>query len=119
MVLDRARLGKQRVECVQIMRAIAHGGGWAHHPADKMWSEHPAALALYHDCVIREWERRGYANNMSLMLPPPSTIVLPDWLGGEELHASHRAALLAKDPKWYIQFGWTEEPRVEYVWPRP
>jgi hypothetical protein len=29
----------------------------------------------------------------------------------------HRAALLAKDPAWYGQYGWKEEPKIEYWWP--
>jgi hypothetical protein len=41
----------------------------------------------------------------------------PPWLGMPEFHASHRAALLAKKPAYYAQFGWTEEPSLEYFWP--
>jgi len=37
--------------------------------------------------------------------------------GEEKLHSSHRAALLLKDQEWYGQFGWTEEPGMEYWWP--
>ncbi len=40
-ILDRQRLGKQRVECKQILDIIlgrATKKGWAHHPAVKMWS---------------------------------------------------------------------------------
>jgi hypothetical protein len=30
---------------------------------------------------------------------------------------SHRAALLYKLPEHYSQFGWTEDPKVAYLWP--
>jgi len=119
MVLDRQRLGKQRLECVQILNAIRNGGGWRNHPAVRMWRGHEAALQLYHDVMVREWERRGYVNNMPQFLPPPETIVMPSWLGREDFHASHRAALLLKDPRHYAQFGWTETPANAYVWPEP
>ena len=38
--LDRQRLGKQRVETAQILRCIVENrtGGWANHPAVRMWS---------------------------------------------------------------------------------
>lgn len=117
MVLDRARLGKQRLEAGQILSAITNGGGWKNHPAVRMWRGHEAALHLYRDVMIREWVRRGYHNTLTESLPPPSSIVMPPWLGRGDFHASHRAVLLAKDSDHYGQFGWTEEPRLEYVWP--
>ncbi|MFP3464126.1 pyrimidine dimer DNA glycosylase/endonuclease V [Leifsonia sp. SIMBA_070] len=37
-VLDRARMGKQRVEALQVLRAITVPGyGWRNHPVAKMW----------------------------------------------------------------------------------
>lgn len=118
MVLDRQRLGKQRLEAQQILNAIQHGGGWARHPIVAMWRENVQALRLYHDVMVREWERRGYVSNMVQYLPPPSLVVMPPWLGDGEFHASHRAALLHKMPEHYGQFGWTEAPALAYVWPK-
>lgn len=38
-VLDRSRLGKQRVETIQVQRGlVVPGYGWRHHPAVKMWA---------------------------------------------------------------------------------
>lgn len=128
MCLDYRRLGKQRVEARQIQTALQQGGGWANHPATKMWEGHILALMLYSDCMVREWVRRGYKNTMPMMLtdapdspytlhPTVGEIVMPPWLGDEEFHAAHRSKLLEKDPKWYGQFGWTEEPGRDYIWP--
>ena len=37
-VLDPRRLGKQRVECLQVLRGpTVEGYGWRHHPAVRMW----------------------------------------------------------------------------------
>lgn len=75
----------------------------------------------YTDACIREWIRRGFENNMPLMLDPQAPyylqIEMPPWLGCEKFHSSHRAALLHKDRDWYSQFGWSEEPELNYVWP--
>lgn len=122
MCLDDRRLGKQRVEARQIQSAIQRGGGWENHPAVSMWRDNIVSLMLYGDCMIREWERRGFINNMPLMLGLgwpclAREAVPPDWLGREDFHAAHRAALKEKDPDWYGQFRWAEEPRVDYVWP--
>lgn len=50
--------------------------------------------------------------------------VKPKWFGREDFHSAHRAILLAKEPKYYVQFGWKEAPAVKnlrgqypYVWP--
>lgn len=120
-LLDYRRLGKQRCEAVQILDTLQNGGGWRHHPAVKMWRGYEPALHYYKDCMIREWIARGYNNNMELTTPRTlSGIELPWWIGLEKLHSSHRGRLLFKDPEWYGQFGWVEEPiptEVGYYWP--
>lgn len=114
--LDDRRLGKQRVEAYQIVRA-AKGitRGWRNHPATLMWRGHEGALQLYMNACIREWRRRGFTNTMSLARPRRAD--LPAWLGDERLHASHRANLLRKDPAHYGAHGWTDDPSLPYWWP--
>jgi hypothetical protein len=119
MVLDRQRLNQQVNEARQILSAMQNGGGWRNHPAVRMWQGHEVALRFYHDVMLREWYRRGYAGERRQFSPDPASIVMPSWLGDERLHASHRAALLAKDPLHYRMFGWEEEPAVAYYWPQP
>ncbi len=47
-VLDDRRLGKQRVEALQVLRALTRAQyGWKHHPAVRMWAGHEEALAAY------------------------------------------------------------------------
>jgi len=118
-VLDNRRLGKQRVEAMQLVRAIADGGAWSRHPAAIMWQEHTEALMLYHDVCIIEWTQRGFRNTMRMFNPGPLRLRdFPDWLGLPALHASHRSNLLRKDSSHYGQFGWTEPHDLPYVWPR-
>ena len=73
-VLDWRRLGKQRVEGMQIINAIEGKKrkdgkpykGWLNHPATVMWRPYVNALKYYTDVIIEEWIRRGYNNNMEL-----------------------------------------------------
>src|SRR5205814_10681154 len=47
-VLDVRRLGKQRVEALQVLRAQhIPNYGWRHHPVVKMWRGHDEALVYY------------------------------------------------------------------------
>lgn len=118
--LDYKRLGKQRVEAMQIHRIISgqsgKSTGWVNHPAVIMWRGYPEALAHYHNCMIAEWVGRGYKNTMSF-IPPGGTIQYPHWLGYEPFHASHRSNLLRKDAEYYGQFNWKEPDDLEYIWP--
>lgn len=120
--LDRARLGKQRSENLQIYRSITEGGGWEDHPAVRMWHRHTDALVLYAWEILGEWFRRGYNDGTitywtpiykSLKLP----VCLPWWIGNENFHRSHRSMLLQKQPEWYRdRLGW-KEPILPYWWP--
>lgn len=135
--LDYRRLGKQRTEAFQLLIAnqdewalaerqwrIDSGlmkdkplkKGWKTHPAAKMWAPYPDALKEYMNVTIAEWVGRGYNNTMRVA-PLSDTIEMPHWLGDHRFHASHRSNLLRKDFDYYSQFGWTESPDMEYVWP--
>lgn len=124
--LDYRRLGKQRVEAMQLLDAILGRPtktgkprtGWVNHPAAVMWREHPDALKLYHNIMIKEWMTRGYKNTMRFEFVFPYEVVMPSWIGNPDFHASHRSNLLRKDPKFYSQYGWQESPDLPYVWPK-
>lgn len=131
-VLDDRRLGKQRVEAMQMLRALVWPTyGWKHHPAVAMWRGFVPALVGYGVAVCQEWRRRGYADAVlpSLLaftggrVPGEEQLwerdLLPPWLGEEALHASHRSALVHKDPEHYEPL-FPDTPRgLPYVWPRP
>lgn len=121
-VLDRPRLGKQRVENLQIMKVLTgHSHGWRNHPAVKMWSGCEATLMSYQTAICNEWTSRGYKDTCldktKLLFGNFSTNLSPWWLGEEKLHSSHRSNLLRKNPEHYSQFNWTEPDNLEYFWP--
>jgi hypothetical protein len=113
--LDYRRLGKQRVEAYQIIRALRYGGGYRNHPAVKMWRGHINALKLYYNHALDEWISRGYKNRME-KIPIHGRIVFPKWFGNDNFHAAHRSNLLRKDYSYYDQFGWQEKPDLPYLW---
>lgn len=124
-VLDNKRLGKQRLEAMQLVNSTLKLAadpnaklGWANHPARTMWNGYLDALKLYHNLSILEWVGRGFKNTMKLyVIPFDLDVPMPPWVGDEKFHASHRANLLRKDPVHYGQFGWTEDASMPYYWP--
>jgi len=61
--LDRQRLGKQRVEVLQLLNTFRPDRrlrGWANHPARLQWEGYLDALARYGLVVCAEWVHRGY-----------------------------------------------------------
>ena len=116
--LDYRRLGKQRVEALQIIKALTvPDSGWKNHPATKMWADHVPALKWYYNHCVREWVSRGYNNTMKLYPSEELEGTLPDWWGDDKVHSSHRAALLHKDHAFYSQYNWAETPALNYHWP--
>lgn len=124
-VLDRARLGKQRVECLQILHALDPlwpKDGWKNHPAVKMWRGYEGALAQYALACVEEWMGRGYNDikcgpqlRVYAAIYPDET--KPSWWGDERVHQSHRSRLMQKAPDHYCNL-WPHEPRdLEYFWP--
>ena len=112
--LDRQRLGKQRVEAMQIYKTLKNGGGWQHHPAVKMWAGYEYSLAAYFNIVCEEWMSRGYINNMPLFTD--AKFENPKWLNPQFCKA-HRSNLLRKNLEWYSQFNWQVPFDLPYIWP--
>lgn len=121
--LDNKRLGKQRVEVLQILNALQNpdAKGWRNHPATLMWKNHQACLIRYGVAICDEWQRRGFRDTVKdkllERLPLVGPCEDPPWIGDERLHASHRANLLRKDPEFYGRYGWREDATAAYHWP--
>lgn len=120
--LDRQRLGKQRVEALQLLRALrGDTRGWANHPAARMWRGHESALAFYGIIVCLEWRARGYRDTTLekiVALTPFAKPVYPPWIGDEAFHRAHRSNLLRKAPKHYGGLPGFDVPAdLPYVWP--
>lgn len=127
-VLDRQRLGKQRVECVQLLNALdGSSAGWRNHPAARMWRGYEPALARYTLAVCWHWTARlGFRDSCRFAvearfpgLTRESPVETPNWMGDPEFHRSHRSNLIRKDPGHYrVLLRWDDPDDLEYVWPR-
>ena len=134
-VLDPKRLGKQRVEALQVLRALTRETyGWKRHPAVRMWVGYAEGVAAYGVASCREWVARGAADTVAgtiavdlaaAGLPSvPRTQeelgrdgALPGWIGDDRVHTSHRAALVRKDPAFYGALFPEVDPELPYFWP--
>ncbi|MEU8125778.1 MSMEG_6728 family protein [Micromonospora sp. DT15] len=134
--LDQKRLGKQRVEAIQVLRGLTRPGyGWRNHPAVKMWAGYEEALVRYGLDMCAVWTEPGRADTCATTMTVDladacgAGVVrtqdelarageLPPWLGRDDLHLSHRSSLLRKDPAHYRPlFGDGVPEDLEYVWP--
>ncbi|MGY1841170.1 MULTISPECIES: MSMEG_6728 family protein [unclassified Modestobacter] len=130
-LLDNPRLGKQRVECLQVLRALELPDyGWANHPVVAMWRGHTEGLVVYALAMVRVWRERGFADSTETLIaefaPDAARMtqaeaaaagLLPSWVGDEALHLSHRSNLLAKDPAFYRARFPVDPDDLPYVWP--
>lgn len=133
--LDVKRLGKQRVETIQVLRALTVPGyGWRHHPAAAMWAGYEEALVRYGLDVCGVWCGQGRADTCAATLATDLAAgtgltairtfddlgtagELPPWLGDTTFHLSHQSALVRKDPAHYRPlFPWVPDD-LPYVWP--
>ena len=134
-VLDRQRLGKQRVETLQIVKALTDPSyGWQNHPVVGMWRGYLPALLKYQMAICGEWTRRGYKDTcldktfaiaresfgsdyeMKLAIV---TAIEPPWFGNADIHLSHRSNLLRKLPEHYAPLFEPElVDTIPYVWPK-
>jgi len=139
-VLDQRRLGKQRVETLQLLKSLKLPEyGWKSHPASKMWRGYEDALIIYGIVICKEWIRRGYRDSClpqiigfdvasrivdldHSSLPEDiryvhgCAVVLPPWLN-RTFCRSHQSNLLKKDPEFYGPKFPNVPDHLPYVWP--
>lgn len=122
--LDYRRLGKQRVECKQILMALTgQSRGWHNHPAVRMWEGHADQLTLYAAETCMEWRRRGYRDTLLAGFVEMHNTLYhtdrPAWMGDPEFHLSHRSNLVRKLPDHYGKLWPNVSPDLPYIWPVP
>jgi len=133
-ILDPKRLGKQRVETIQVVRALTRPGyGWANHPAVLMWRGFEEALGRYGFACCEAWTELGFADTCASTIATDlreagvDTVrtqaqladagALPPWLGDEGVHRSHQSALVRKDQQHYRPLFPGVPDDLPYVWP--
>lgn len=134
--LDMRRLGKQRVETLQLLKSIeaiknkTNYKGWKNHPCRSMWfashkgdaGDYTNSLVKYGITICKEWKKRGYKDSclekIAAFSNPALSFEDPEWLGDEDFHMRHRSMLIQKKPEYYREkFAGTPE-NLEYTWPK-
>lgn len=124
--LDNSRLGNQ----VYREGLTLLNGGWANHPASKMWRGHEHHLTLYCLAGALEMQTRVSNNTGPWKKEIADKWVLffyeklkeytdsgyPVWWGDDKIHDSHKSNLLKKDPQHYSKF-FNVPNDIPYVWP--
>lgn len=125
-VLDRQRLGKQRVEVVQILNVLHElRDGYRNHPAVKMWRGYEPQLCEYGLVMCNEWISRRYndtchekiSQHLEWATDGSFTLEKPPWFGDLNFHLSHQSNLVRKDPNHYRRFFPDVSPDLDYIWP--
>jgi hypothetical protein len=134
-VLDLRRLGKQRVETLQVLRGLTvPGHGWRRHPAVLMWTGYEEALVRYGLDICSRWCAQGRRDSCRATMCADLTAStgltevreqavlarageLPPWLGDPGFHRSHQSSLVRKDPDHYRRFFPDVPDSLPYVWP--
>ena len=121
-ILDNKRLGKQRVESYQILKALrGESKGWVNHPATRMWRGYERSLILYTTVICDEWVRRGYKDTVrakvTAMLDDYQTYARPWWMDEPKLYLSHQSNLVRKDPDYYGLYFPRVPNDLPYYWP--
>lgn len=130
-VLDNKRLGKQRVENLQIINCLCGvSKGWRNHPAVRMWAGYEKALLAYQAAICSEWTDRGYKDTCliksALVIGHDPFIqgllpVIPWWLDDEDVESkvmvSHQSNLVRKLSDHYAPHFPTVPNDIPYHWP--
>ncbi|MGI3784601.1 MAG: MSMEG_6728 family protein [Janthinobacterium lividum] len=133
--LDLKRLGKQRVEVVQCVRALTVPGyAWKTHPAVLMWQGYEEALGRYGLVICDVWVEHGFGDTCAASITDDlatsgispirseealrAADAMPPWdVDGDPVLESHRSALVRKDPERYGPMFPDAPVDVPYVWP--
>lgn len=133
-VLDAKRLGKQRVEVIQIVRALTVPGyAWKQHPAVLMWQGYEEGLGRYGLVMCDVWLELGFGDTCAGTISSDLAAfgigqirseaelaaagALPSWLDDASVLESHQSALVRKDPAFYRRHFPDVRPDLDYVWP--
>lgn len=142
--LDQARLGKQRLETLQILKVLrGEAEGYTNHQAVRMWEGYEPALVLYGLFVCHEWrivrgnadktwgDLAAFAKEYGMLDIEPELsktgravgvlegqeIEQPPWLTDRWVLRSHRSNLMRKAPHYYADKYEGTPENMPYLWP--
>lgn len=121
--LDYKRLGKQRVEAMQVIEILCDKSSskpkaWVNHPVVHMWRGYEQALIEYACIICDEWTLQGFVDNckQKIVQYKNDKVIYPWWLGISKFHESHQSNLFRKNQVYYRDFE-NVGPFLPYCWP--
>ena len=120
--LDKKRAWKQVVEARQMINILTReengeNPGYRNHTAVRAWKGYKNGLIAYYNCFLSYCKSFHKIKAVICQPMEESPFTLPPWFGYEPLHSSHRGRLLEKKYDFYKQYGWSEEPSLNCIWP--
>lgn len=125
--LDDARLGKQRVEGLQIIQTLTGvSDAYKNHPVMFMWRTYESALIIYTMMACVAWQRRGFADStfwkvarIAEALEKQELFLYerPPWVDDVDFLRSHRSNLIRKVPERYGPLFKGTPKDLPYLWP--
>lgn len=138
--LDTPRLGKQRLETLQILKVLTgETEAWKNHPAVGMWRGYEMALCNYGSAMCLEWFNRGHKDALAeefalrqrqIRAGEPFAIgdgiwgpeispefVEPPWRRDKQVLTSHRSNLIRKMSDFYSPKYPDQRMGLPYLWP--
>jgi hypothetical protein len=91
----------------------------------EMWEGHEPQLCEYALVLVGNWERRKlvgsyrteFERHMEWATSGDFNMAKPDWFGDEQVHLSHKAALIRMEPTFYAALFPGVDPAMQMVWP--
>ena len=124
-ILDNKRLGKQRVEAIQIASCLLEKETrWKNHPAVLMWKGYEAYLVFFYIFItISAFASRGFRNEKCLIhyarlskLVSRTNLKRPPWYN-ERFVKAHQSNLVRKNKEYYSKHFPNVKNDLEYIWP--
>jgi len=128
-ILDNKRLGKQRVEAIQIANVLldpSTSNAWKNHPAVLMWKGYEGLLIkVYLKEIMLEWINRGFKNEKcqqhylrlcNVLEKRSIPVIKPVWFC-KEIFDSHKSNLIRKNIEYYGKLWPNMTNNLPYVWP--
>jgi len=132
--LDKRRAFSQTKEAKQLLNIVfdrTESKAWRNHPAALMWMDYGAALQLYYNTfydLCKTFHGIRFVKLTSEVIV--DDVILPEWLGNENFHYSHRCnlwrkALSDKDKNYMLLYNKLKDnqyfclcdPGIDYIWP--
>lgn len=122
VLIDDARLSKQRQDVLRILRGIMGEEPW--HISHAGWEGYEYTLGVFGMSACSVWQnQRGHRDSIAFQLHEilegvPHDLVQPPWIGDLNFHRSHRSYLVRRMPEFYAEKFPNNPEGMPLLWPQ-